>query len=209
MKRSCFCRPAAWLLAFAAITAAFLLSPVPVANLPWLTAPSPAGPDTAPPEIHGIIDYVKPVLKADTVFDAYIRAGKKPAIVSTAGDSISCIFLERDMDYYICETYPECNKKAMELIEEDNHDLIVLYNGNYDTEMHRSGPESEKALTELKNNIGTYSALVKHIEKHWGSHRTMIGFCPDHGCHEIDGKLGSHGLDMAEDMNVIHFYKFL
>ena len=23
--------------------------------------------------------------------------------------------------------------------------------------------------------------------------------------HEIDGNLGSHGLDMAEDMNVIHF----
>ena len=28
----------------------------------------------------------------------------------------------------------------------------------------------------------------------------------DHGCHEIDGECGSHGLDMEEDMNVIHFY---
>ena len=35
-----------------------------------------------------------------------------------------------------------------------------------------------------------------------------MAFLPDHGCHEIDGQLGSHGLDMYEDMNVIHFYRF-
>ena len=97
----------------------------------------------------------------------------------------------------------------MELIERDGHDLIVLYNGDYDTAMHRNGPESDKSLDALKGNIETFSTLVSHSEKHWGNHHTMIGFCPDHGCHEIDGNLGSHGLDMAEDMNVIHFYRFI
>ena len=163
----------------------------------------------AAPAIHGIEAYEKPVVKTDTVFDAFIRAGKKPAIVSTANDSLSCIFLERDMDYFIYDTHEECNNKALELIKEDKHDFIVLYNGNYDTVMHRSGVESNEAMNELKENIETYCRLIKYIEKHWKNHRTMIGFCPDHGCHEIDGNLGSHGLDMAEDMNIIHFYRFI
>ncbi len=161
----------------------------------------------AMPSVHGIEAYEKPVLKTDTVFDALICAGKKPAIVSTAKDSISCIFLEREMDYFIYDTPIDCNKKAMELIAEDKHDLIVLYNGNYDTVMHRAGTESDAAMNELKSNLDTYCKIINQIEQSWKNHRTMIGFCPDHGCHEIDGNLGSHGLDMAEDMNIIHMYR--
>lgn len=41
------------------------------------------------PEIHGIMRYEKPVLKIKTVFDALAAAGKRCAIVSTEGDSIS------------------------------------------------------------------------------------------------------------------------
>ena len=75
--------------------------------------------------------------------------------------------------------------------------------------MHRTGTESNDAMAELEYVIGTYSALIKQIRLHWGAHRTMVGFCPDHGCHDIDGSLGSHGLDMAEDINVMHFFKFV
>ena len=39
------------------------------------------------PDQHGIKKYVKPVLTVDTIFDHFIRAGKKCAIVSTTGDS--------------------------------------------------------------------------------------------------------------------------
>ena len=163
----------------------------------------------AMPEVHGIQTYEKPVVKTDTIFDAYIRADKKPAIVSTTGNSMSCIFLEREMDYFIYDSYKECNKKAMELIEEDKHDMIALYNENYDSTMHRAGSKSTESINELMNNIETYCTLIKHIEKHWNKHCSMIGFCPDHGCHDIDNNLGSHGLDMEEDMNVIHFYRFI
>ena len=163
----------------------------------------------AKPDIHGIRVYEKPVLKTDTIFDAYIRAGLKPAIISTTGASMSRIFLERDMDYFIYDSHIDCNIKALELIEKDIHDLIVLYNGNYDTVMHRAGTESNEAINELKDNIETYSSLINHIGKYWHNHRTMIGFCPDHGCHDIDGNLGSHGLDMPEDMNIIHFFRFI
>jgi hypothetical protein len=34
-----------------------------------------------------------------------------------------------------------------------------------------------------------------------------MGFAMDHGCHEIDGGAGAHGLDMSEDINILHMYK--
>ena len=52
--------------------------------------------------------------------------------------------------------------------------------------------------------IGGPSAAAKA----WAGRRYGIAFLPDHGCHEIDGGCGSHGLDMPEDMNIIHFYGF-
>ncbi len=158
------------------------------------------------PEIHGIKKYEKPVLKQKTIFDYFIENGKKCAIVSTSGDSISMIFLDREMDYFIYDTPDEVNRKAHELIDEDNYDLLVIYNGNYDGTMHKYGPESEASMNALKHNIEAYKGFVEAINEKWKHHNVFYGFMPDHGCHEIDGECGSHGLDMDEDMNIIHFY---
>ena len=78
------------------------------------------------PERHGIKAYVKPVLKCETLFDALIKAGKKPVIISTAGDSISEIFKEREMEYIFCETPEEVNEQAERILKEDRYDLITL-----------------------------------------------------------------------------------
>ena len=163
----------------------------------------------AEPSVHGIQSYTKPVIRTDTVFDALIRAGKKPCIVSTGNDSMSRIFLEREMDYYIVDTPDEANAKAAALIEEDRHDLIAVYNGNYDSAMHKFGPESREALDALRHNVRAFDTLANEVRAHWRSHRTLLAFAPDHGCHEIDGDCGSHGLDMPEDMNIVHFYGIL
>lgn len=160
------------------------------------------------PDIHGIKSYVKPVITIETIFDVLIKAGKKVALVSTSNDSMSVIFLNRDMDYYIYDTYEAVNEKAFELIKKDEYDAIFVYNPNYDSTMHKFGPESIESMKELENNISFYSNAVDLIKKHWTKHNTFFGFLPDHGCHEIDGKCGSHGLDMSKDMNVIHFYGF-
>jgi len=160
----------------------------------------------ADPEIHGIQKYEKPVLKTDTLFDALIRAGKKPAIVAETGCSIAHIFLEREMDYFIYDTIDEVNNKALELIEKDKYDFIAVYNGNYDSTMHRYAPENPLSLDELKRNSDDFAALVDAVNKYWKDHNTFYGYLPDHGCHEIDGGCGSHGLDMDEDMNIIHMY---
>lgn len=161
------------------------------------------------PAVHGIEDYIKPVLTVDTLFDDLLRAEKKPAIVSTSGDSISMIFLKREMDYFIYPTKEDCNRKALELIREDRHDLIVLYNGDYDAQMHGHTPEGMAALRALRENIATYRELHDAIGAHWGAHRTALVFAPDHGCHATaDGK-GAHGCDDPSDMNISHFYSFI
>ena len=160
------------------------------------------------PEVHGIQSYTKPVLRIDTVFDALIKQGKKPVIVSTSGDSISKIFLEREMDYYIYDTVEECNEKAAELIKEGNFDLLVLYNGNFDSTMHKHGPESEIALNVLSENSEVFATLSELIREYRRNENCCLFYAPEHGCHEIDGDCGSHGLLMEEDMNIVHFYEF-
>ena len=169
----------------------------------------------AQPEVHGIQKYEKPVIKIDTLFDALLRAGKKCALITTGNCSLAKIYLERDMDYFNMTSeasIDEANAKAAELILRDEHDFILVYNGNYDSRMHRSGPESYDAISELRANSHAYAQFCKLIEDNWTKHNTLVGFAMDHGCHAIDGDnekeyYGSHGLDMPEDLNILHTYK--
>ena len=161
------------------------------------------------PEKHGIREYVKPILKCRTVFDCLSESGKKCAIVSTEGDSISKIFLERNIDYFIYKTKEDCNEKAFSLIDEDHYDLIVLYNGDYDHYMHRFSPEGKRSLMALKENIETYSILIERVKEKWKNHSTAIAFAPDHGCHKWLGLLGNHGEKIPKDMNIRHFWTFV
>jgi len=113
----------------------------------------------AQPEVHGIRKYEKPVVKIETVFDALINNGKRAAIVAQTGSSMSMIFRERDMDYFIYDTIEKANAKAAELICEDSYDFLVVYNGNYDAAMHKFGPESVTSLAEARVN----SLVFRHV----------------------------------------------
>lgn len=161
----------------------------------------------AQPSVHGIRKYEKPVIRIDTIFDALIRAGKKVAIVADCACSVGKIFLEREMDYFLYPTIEDINAKASELIIQDKYDFIVVYNGNYDSRMHKTGAESIESLSELRANSYAFATFAKMIETHWRGHNTLMGFAMDHGCHDIDGDSGSHGLDMEEDINIVHQYK--
>lgn len=160
----------------------------------------------AQPEVHGIKEYAKPVIKIDTFFDALIRAGKKVCIIGNAKCSLTNIYLEREMDYYPVDPLSAINAKAVELILKDEYDVIVVYNGNYDARMHKFGPEGIDALAQLAANSQTFDMLNHLVKNHWTGHNTLVGFAMDHGCHEIDGDCGSHGLDMPEDLNILHHY---
>ena len=163
----------------------------------------------AQPCTHGIQRYEKPVITIDTLFDALIRAGKKVALITYRQCSLGKIYLERNIDYFHFENdgIEAVNAKAMEVILRDEHDFIVVYNGNYDAVMHKHGPESAKALAELRVNDHVFTMISNLIKTHWKHHNTLVGFAMDHGCHEVDGGSGSHGLDMPEDINIVHLYK--
>ena len=160
----------------------------------------------AQPEVHGIRKYEKPVIRIDTIFDAFIRNGKRCAIVADVNCSMGKIYLEREMDYFLYDTIDEINAKAAELIMADEYDFIAVYNGNYDSLMHKFGPESVEALSELRANSYAFAEMSELIKRHWQKHNTLVGFAMDHGCHEIDGSCGSHGLDMDEDLHIVHHF---
>lgn len=160
----------------------------------------------AQPAVHGIRRYEKPVIAIDTLFDAVIRAGKRAVIIADTECSMGKIFRQREMDYFLYDTIEEINAKAAEVILQDQYDLICIYNGNYDSVMHKYGPESVEALSELRCNAQAFATFSKLVEDHWKHHRTLMAFAMDHGCHAIDGGCGSHGLDMPEDLNIVHHY---
>ena len=161
----------------------------------------------AQPEVHGIRRYEKPVIRIDTLFDALIRCGKKPVILAYGTSSMGQIYKERDMDYFVFDTVDQVNAKTAQLILEDKYDFYAVYNGNYDSRMHAVGPEGTEALAEAKANSRTYATFAEMIDEHWKDHNTLTAFAMDHGCHGIDEGRGSHGLDMPEDLNVVHLYK--
>ena len=145
--------------------------------------------------------------KCDTLFDALLRAGKKVAIVAVAECSIARIFLERELDYYITASDRESIETAIRLLGEDKYDAITLYNGSYDSTMHRSGVESEAALSVLQQNAVDFDRVVTAAKKVWVGRNALFGWVTDHGAHddEVSGR-GSHGQDIAEDRNVVHFW---
>ena len=161
------------------------------------------------PKEHGIMKYRKPVLQVDTVFDYLVKEGKKAAVISTEGDSISRIYLGRNIDYFIYPTVEECNEKALDLIEKDKYDFMVLYNGNYDYMMHRFGPEGSSALEALDQNIEMFLKIYDRIKESWKEHPAVLAFAPDHGCHRKLMFMGSHGAGNPYDMETIHFYSFI
>ena len=161
----------------------------------------------AAPAVHGITVYEKKLITIDTVFDALIRAGKKPVILAEQNCSMGIIFRERPMDYFIFSDIEEEIAFAAELIMKDEYDAYFIYDYSYDHTMHREGPEGLASLAQLKCNDAAFETLMSVVKRHWKKHDVFAGFAMDHGCHEIEGGLGSHGLDMEEDLYIRHFYR--
>ena len=161
----------------------------------------------AQPSVHGFQKYEKRTITIDTIFDALIRAGKKPAIVAYHSCSVGVIFKEREMDYFTYTCDEDVHAKVCELIMEDKYDFIAIHACYFDTFMHKYGTESIEALSELHVNSAAYASFDTLIRKYWKGHNVLMGFAMDHGCHDTDSGAGTHGLDMPEDLNITHLYK--
>ncbi len=160
----------------------------------------------AQPEKHGITKYEKPVVEIDSIFDAFIRAGKKPCIVSVKDQSMDKIFRGRDMAYFSEKYDDEVVERALELIEKDEYDLLCVYNQRYDDSMHRTHPNSKRSLNALDCYASSFVKLGEKVNTCWKNHDTLIGFAPDHGVHRMLIGLGNHGSNIPEDMNISHLY---
>jgi hypothetical protein len=161
----------------------------------------------AMPEVHGTLTYQKNVVRCDTLFDALIRAGKRVAIVAVSGCSMDSIFRDRELDYF-SESYDEdVTERTISLITSGNYDFIVAYHQGYDDALHETEPESGKAIEAMANHIASFVEIAGVIERNWDRHTSLIAFAPDHGAHtdSSTGK-GTHGEDIPEDMNIMHFF---
>lgn len=159
-----------------------------------------------PPAIHGIQKYEKKVIKVDSLFDALTRQGKKVAIVAVESSSMSVIFGERDIDFYILPYDDAVTQKALELIQEDTYDLIAVYHQEYDDKMHATGVESQASMEALRHHIQSFEQLADAVKVHWKDHDSLICWATDHGIHQMENGHGNHGEDLEEDLNVMHFY---
>lgn len=161
----------------------------------------------APPRVHGIQAYERPILECDTLFDSLIRAGKRPGIVSVEGSSVDIIFRGRHMDYF-SESYDgEVTERALDLIEADRHDFILAYHQAYDDILHETAPTAPEALAAVEYHIDAFIDMVVTARRRWEGRVGLVAFAPDHGAHlDPQTGMGTHGSTAPEDMNVLHFF---
>ena len=158
------------------------------------------------PSQHGIESYRKPVLQCQTIFDVLVQANKKVALVAVKNSSVDTIFKERPIDYFSLDYDPLVTAKALQLIQQNQHDVIIVYHQEYDDLLHETGPFSVTSQWALNRHVDTYELLAEHVAKYW-KRDYVVAFTPDHGGHtDKTTGLGDHGVDSDEDMNLKHFY---
>ncbi len=159
--------------------------------------------------VHGISRYEKPVLACDTLFDAVLRAGRRVAIAAVEDSSIDRLFRDRDIDYITGPDDASVQECALDLVREDRHDLVVVYHQAYDDALHAGDPFGPAALAAMDDHSRDFALLVEAALEHWVAHSSICVFAPDHGAHSNpETGRGDHGLDIPEDMEVEHFWRF-
>ena len=110
--------------------------------------------------------------------------------------------------YYYSEEYDEqVNDRAIQLIKNKGLDFILVYNQEYDDSLHSTGIESPQSITAMKNHVQSFIKLFETCEVNWSGYNRAYLFAPDHGAHDDpDTGTGTHGEDIPEDMEIIHFW---
>jgi len=162
----------------------------------------------ASPQVHGIQEYRKPVLTVETVFDVFVEAEKKVAIIAVNNCSIDKIFRERNIDYYSLTSNAKSFATCKLLLDNSDYDLIVCYDGGYDSSVHKTGCRSPESLAAMRCSIARFLELASLLEERWNKENFLLTFTPDHGAHDLDADKGGHGTNLYDDMVVNHFYRF-
>lgn len=160
------------------------------------------------PEIHGIRQYEKKILRCETLFDVFPRAGKHTAILSGNNCSIDTIFRLRPVDYFsFDEDLSASYEFAARCLPWEHYDIVVIYDGRYDMYMHAYGVDSAEALNAFTTGIERFSKLMSLASDAWRDFNRVAVYCSDHGAHDHLPNRGTHGSDCREDLVVHHFYR--
>ena len=164
----------------------------------------------APPEVHGIQSYERPVLGCETLFDMLAGEGKRAAIVSVKDASVDVIFRGRGIDYFSESCDDLVTERALELLEADRHEFILAYHQAYDDILHEIGPYAPEALRAAGGHVSAFLEMAAGARESWSSRAGLVVFAPDHGAHaDNDTGRGAHGFDIPEDMELMHFFGIL
>jgi hypothetical protein len=161
----------------------------------------------APPDVHGIRRYERPVLSCDTLFDALTRSNRRVAIIAVRDSSIDLIFRNRPLDYFSEPYDAETTERALSVLASNIHDLLVVYHQEYDDELHRTQPFSPECVQAMRNHVASIKLLADAAHAVWSEQPYAMIVAPDHGAHhDMEKGCGDHGLDIPEDMSVSHWY---
>ena len=159
------------------------------------------------PAAHGIKKYERPVLKVETIFDTFSDAGKKIALVAENDCSIDKIFRGRKIDYFSRTTNESSFQLAKQLVRQGDYDLIVCYDGGYDSTMHKAGIWADQSIAAMRDSIRRYLELAALCDECWAEYDRVAAFVPDHGSHDLPTGHGSHGSDSDDDTIVNHAWR--
>lgn len=161
----------------------------------------------ASPDVHGIRRYEKPVLACETLFDVLVRSERKVAIVAVESSSIDLLFRNRPIDYFSEPYDPDVTARALEVLADDAHDLVVVYHQEYDDQVHQTQPFSESCIAAMNHHVESVATLIAAATDAWKGRPWAGVVAPDHGAHlDPETQRGDHGADVVEDMAVSHWY---
>lgn len=160
-----------------------------------------------PPAGHGIRQYERPRIEADTLFDALARAGKRVALVTVRDSSLDVMYGGRSIDYFSEDYDEQVTARTLTLIAANGHDFILAYHQEYDDLLHQTTPQSPESIAALKKHCASFAQLAAAAHEHWRGFSRAIAFTPDHGGHvDPETGRGTHGEDISEDMDLLHFW---
>ena len=159
------------------------------------------------PELHGIKKYEKFPIDVETIFHALVKKGKKGVIIAKLESSCEMIFRKAPCDVIVTESDEDTHNKALEVIEKDEYDFILVYECGYDDNMHATNPYTEFAKDAMRYNIKSAKELFEKAKEKWQGKNAFITFSPDHGVHtDPITKLGTHGTSLEDDMRIYHYF---
>jgi hypothetical protein len=97
--------------------------------------------------------------------------------------------------------------RAICLVKENRHNLIIVYQQEYDDLLHKNDPFSELCVQAVTNHVNSFVIIARTAMNEWNRHNNAIIFAPDHGAH-IDSASGhgDHGVNIPDDMQLFHWY---